>query len=223
MLNLIAIQTSRFLLGLLLFIVLSAPKDSKQYNSSGTVRFSTQKIYLVCRGTLSKAGVVAGQFNAADTNSTHVGIGYFTGNTLLVYHVSDVKRKGHSLLVDSLASYTDVEDLKYLGIWECNNTPAELEKMKQVCASYLARNIGFDPYFNIRDDDTLYCSEFCAAVLQQVDPYKFSFHPRTVPVPDGFYQAYLRRDKLTYYPVDFFQQHSGFIKVMEKRFKNTQN
>jgi hypothetical protein len=212
--------TKTFFFCILLIIALSAQKGSSGNVPGADFRFSEGSIYMFCRGTLSKAGMIAREFNQFDTNTTHVGVGFYTGNKLLIYHVSDVRRGGRSLLVDSLESFTGVEDIRYLSIWACRNSPAELEKLKQVCASYGSRKIWFDPYFNLRNDDTLYCSEFCVAVLQQVNRDKFSFPTRTIPISNSFYQSYLRRDQLTYYPVDFFQQNPYFRKVMEKRYKH---
>lgn len=180
--------------------------------------FKKNKIYLFCRGTKSKSAQIAHEFNTTDTNSTHTGIGFYKNGHLFIYHVTDVGGMGRSaLLIDSLSSFIEASDVYYLAVWECASTVKEIAALEKICANYYSRKIFFDAEFNIGDNDSLYCSEFCALVLRKLDSAKFNFQPRTITLHNILYQQILGRKQLTYYPVDFFWQNKYFTKTFSYR------
>lgn len=186
---------------------------------AGAGKLSADHIYIFCRATYSKAGLIAHGFNYTDTNITHIGIGFIKNNRVLIYNVTDNIAGETALQVDSLGSFAAPGEVYYISIWECDNTPEELERARQICAAASTRSIFFDASFTIADDDTLYCSEFCAAVLKAVNPCKFRYSLRLLVLRNALYKSFLQRKMLLYYPVDFFQQDDRFKKIFECRIK----
>lgn len=180
------------------------------------LHLSDRKIYIVARGTQSKAGLVAQTFNRMDKQITHVGIGFLIGNALRIYNVGDSGPATKSaLLVDSIGSFCQGNDIRYIAIWECDNSLAELKRAKAICRTLAESKISFDANFRISRDDTLYCSEFVAEVFRKLDAAKFQFQPRTITLNNSLYEAVLRTKTFTYFPVDFFRQNKAIRKVAE--------
>jgi hypothetical protein len=214
------------LITILLFVRLLASSQRGQIRAIDLekISFSESSFYMVCRGTLSKAALIGRQFNISDSNVTHVGIGLASGNKLLVYNVSDNYSfyNNSSFRIDSLNSFIDAPDTYCLSIWKCNSTSEEVNALKIICSSYIKRQILFDAFFNISNDDTLYCAEFCAGVLNEVNP-AFNFKPISVILDNELYKAYLKRTVLIYFPVDFFQVNANFKKIYQSVFLNVSN
>lgn len=188
--------------------------QSVEEPGTGSKGLSKDKIYLFCRGTRSKAYLLARGFNLADTASTHVGIGFLKDQRFVIYNVVDESLPGQSaLVVNSLNSFVSGEDVFYFSLWECNNNPRALSALKGILKNYEGRKITFDVRFQIADDDTLYCSEFCAQVLSRVGLGQFQ--PLTRLLGNPLFEAVLDRKTIHYYPVDFFQESDGVRKVFE--------
>jgi hypothetical protein len=176
-------------------------------------------IYIFCRGTVSKAGLISRKFNLMDSNITHIGIGFAEEGKLSIYNVSDnVSVLNSAMVVDSIESYTKSPDVFYFSIWECNNSGKDFNNFKSALSEYASKNVVFDVFFRINADDTLYCSEFCARVLAKANRKKYSFNPSVTILNNVLYQSYLGREKLIYFPVDFFETSRSFKKIFSYRF-----
>lgn len=175
--------------------------------------FRTDCIYLVCRGTQQKSGLIAEKFNRSDRNSTHVGIGLYENRQLMVYHVANISDKKSDLVIESLTDFQNPADLFYLSIWQSSSNTREVQRLKQLLQQFIRQKIVFDTDFEL-DNNKLYCSEFCALVLQQLNPKKYRFLPQEKNL-NGFLAQVLHRKVLTYYPVDFFQKNRHFKKTTE--------
>lgn len=169
-------------------------------------------IYMFCRGTRSKTGSIGRRFNQTDTNSTHAGIGFFDRGRVHIYHVTD-EPGGNALRIDSSDAFFSRADMYYFSIWEMVVTTEEFKRFRWALDSFGRRNIAFDISFRLRDDDSLYCSEFCAAVLKKSLKH-FPFAPVRRQLTNKLYAAFLNRTEIWYYPVDFFQS-AGFRKLWE--------
>ena len=183
------------------------------------IRLEENSIYFFCRGTTRKSALIAHKFNKTDTNITHVGIGFLENRSLLIYNVTDNGNNRSALLVDSLTSFILSPDVYYLGIWKMRTGLKEYENIVNTCKEYEKRKIYFDASFLISNDDTLYCSEFCALVLEKGNK-KFRFKPRSLKLNNPLYESLLDRKELIYYPVDFFEADKHFTKVFGYRFIN---
>ena len=182
--------------------------------------FSKKSIYLFCRGTKGKPGLIASHFNLRDTNITHVGVGYAESNAFRIYNVTDTKGYDNAMLLDSVNSFIAAPDVYYFSIWQCKTTGRKMLRMKRILKNYLRRKIFFDISFRLDNDDTLYCSEFCATVLNSIDSQKYHFRPVKKKLNDRLYSAILKRDEIVYYPVDFFRATNYFRLTMEFTIRN---
>lgn len=182
------------------------------------LEFEQNTLYLFCRGTIAKSGLIAEKFNNTDKKSTHVGIGYLDDNILKIYNVTDCDSSKTALVIDDLDSFT-TSSTYFLSVWKCNNNEREFLKLKQICSAFSKRKVYFDFSFTLNEKDTvLYCSEFCSRVLKQINSRKFDFKPMKM-ILEPYYQALLNREELIYYPVDFFEESPYFTKLFEINLK----
>lgn len=194
-------------------------QDHKRaYIDSSMDKLNDKNIYIFCRGTRSKPGIIANKYNTQDKNISHIGIGYVENKTVYIFNVNDITSRSQSaLFVDSIHSFVAAPDAFYLAIWEHSGTEKELMNLKRICKEYRQRKIVFDYKFNITDDDTLYCSEFVYLILKKVLP-RTPFAPFKVSLDNKLYETLLKRKELTYYPADFFTKTDLFTKVIEVSF-----
>lgn len=177
-------------------------------------------LYFFCRGTLRKSSLIAQKFNIADTNITHVALGFFEMGKPVIFHVSDnCSVPGCALRIDSLQSFLNTQDIYYFSIWQFKTDEIVVKKAKKACLEMFSKPIWFDGSFIIANDDSLYCSEFCARILNNLGEAAIKFDPITVELKNAFFQSVLERNYLTYFPVDFFQNSNLFSKLFEYRFQ----
>lgn len=174
----------------------------------------TDYIYLICRGTRQKVGLIAEKYNLKDSKSTHVGIGFVQGKNLIIYHVTNDSDGPSDLVIQSLSGFKNPNDLFYLSIWMCPSSAKEISRLKKILQSYSKQKIVFDTDFKAHNQK-LYCSEFCAEVLEKLNPKKFKFSMKRQTL-DFFSAKILGCDVLEYYPVDFFQSSVYFKKIFEQ-------
>jgi len=205
-------------------LIISALTVNGQRNSElvlikKKLTLKSNSIYFFCRGTKSKSKLIAEKFNISDTNITHVGIGFFNNKKLMIYNVSDNYASENALRIDSIDSFINSLDVYYFSVWRCNISLTGYNKIKSICEEYSKRKIYFDFSFTISNDDTLYCSEFCAAVLSKAKVKDLLFHPIIMDLNNLIYESILNRKSLTYFPVDFFQSNEIITKVFDYKFK----
>lgn len=178
------------------------------------LKLDQNTIYLFCRGTRAKSGLIAEKFNSIDKIITHVGIGYLDKEELKIYNVTDCDSSKTALVIDNLTSFIS-SGTYYLSVWKCNNTEREYLKLKEICSEYSKLKVYFDFTFTLNENDNvLYCSEFCSRVLKKTNSKKFDFKPKKIKL-EAYYQALLNRKQLLYYPVDFFENSKYFNKIFE--------
>lgn len=178
-------------------------------------------LYIVARGTTTKNKLIADICNISDRNITHVGLGTFINNKLSIYNVTDGKISNNSALsIDSLDSFIAGPNVYYLEVWKCNTTLIEFRHALVILDSFSKKKIYFDNYFSIADDNMLYCSEFCVKVLSAINNVVYFFQPKLISIKDPFIKIFLKRERLIYYPVDFFTENKNFSKVNEFFFNN---
>lgn len=201
-----------FILFMLLFFAINIFSQNRIQD----LKFEQHTIYIVCRGTKAKSGLIAEKFNSTDKNITHVGIGYYDKNELKIYNVTDRDSSKTALLIDNLDSFASASaGTYYLSIWKCNNTEGEYLKLKETCSGYSKHKLYFDFSFTLNaNDNILYCSEFCSRILKTTNSKKFDFTPKMLDL-EPYYQAILNRKQLQYYPVDFFEESIYFTKIFE--------
>ncbi|MBC7935974.1 MAG: hypothetical protein H7Y86_11545 [Rhizobacter sp.] len=172
-------------------------------------------MYIFARGTTSKSTLISHKFNYSDTNITHIGIGYSAKGKVLIYNVIDNGNSlGSALVIDSISSFIESEDVFYFSIWEYANSKAVYPKLIRALKAVAKKKIKFDSFFSL-NNNALYCSEFCYKILATISLLKRNYFPRTLNLDNELYEKILNRKVLHYFPVDFFQTGSVFTKIFE--------
>ncbi|WP_157676759.1 YiiX/YebB-like N1pC/P60 family cysteine hydrolase [Chryseobacterium sp. T16E-39] len=177
------------------------------------IEFEKEAIYLIQRGTSGKLGNVAKDFNINNKYASHLGIGYFENHVLTVYHVYVEKNSsGNSLYIEPIKNFISPKDLNYLSIWRLKNI--DLQKFDGIRNTLIQsgkENINFD--FNFAaDSKAYYCSEYVVKELQKNHVEIMSDHKKNIT---GMIRQILKKDTLTYFPVDGFENNDQAIKVFE--------
>lgn len=175
-----------------------------------------ENAYLVFRGTNTKEGFFARNFNIKDTLSSHVGLAIYTNDDWYIYHVLEVEKTLSDYNIDTLDSFLNKreDEVFYYSFWELSTLNSrKIDKLKFILNQYKSRRIIFDRSFK-KDSTKLYCSEFICKVLNTVDStlYNFEYSKRELK---GIYKTYFNKDTLEYYPVDMFQYNDNFEKIYE--------
>lgn len=179
------------------------------------------KAYLLFRGTNSKEGVIAMEYSAYNKSISHVGIVVYLEDEWRVYHILNSRNKS-DIRYEPLAYFFDVknEKIHYAGIWKIGGlSKEELSALKRMLKEFETTIVKFDRGFDSDDASKLYCSEFINYILHCVSPNKFYFPLHTIPLK-RLHAIYLRRDSLSYYPVDAFQCHENISLLAEWHFSS---
>lgn len=171
------------------------------------MNFDKSKIYIAARGTLSKRNIISKEFNIGDTNITHIGVGYFSdkGKNLKLYGITTDSKTSNDLVVETVEEFKNKTDVFYIGIWSIDITRQQRRKFINLLREFGKKGFTFDYSIDLKNNDSLlYCSEFCWKILQLVDPKGFYYQPATKSIKNTLYGSVLKRDTLSYIPVDFF-------------------
>lgn len=188
----------------------SAAQFSKAFDKA--VKDST--CYLIATGNRSKTALIAGQFNLKDSISTHVGIVMKVDGKSTVFHVTDGKTEYNAFRIEPLDTFLSADHVYYASLWRIRLPTDDYDSIVTALEEFKSASIRFDFDFETGNGNSLYCSEFCAAVLMQSGDLNLHFRPVRKELPE-FYRSVLKRDHLVYYPVDFYQNSTSFLKVFE--------
>lgn len=182
----------------------------------GHLVLDTKNAYLVFRGTDTKEGYFARDFNIKDTLSSHVGIAIYSDEVWSVYHVLENKNTPNDFNKDTFKNFLNKkqDEVFYYSIWELTTlTDNKIDTLKHILNQYESKQVIFDRSFG-KDSKKLYCSEFVCEVLSTVDSsmYNFKYFKRDLR---GIYKKYFNKDTLEYYPVDMFMYNQNFNKIHE--------
>lgn len=176
--------------------------------------FNDQSIYLIQRGTTGKLGNLAKDFNIKNKYASHLGIGFVEDHHLIIYHVyvDKNKKNNHNLFIENITDFIKPEDLNYLSIWKLKDINAnKLESIKESLKKSEKENINFDYVFD-ESDKEYYCSEFIVKKLKINNITIMSEHQKKVT---GMKKQILKKDTLTYFPVDGFESTHKAEKIFE--------
>lgn len=202
------------IMGIMLIIVIfSFHKSSSLNQTINNLALEPESIYLVQRGTTGKLGNVAKDFNIKNKYASHLGIGFVKNNRLTIYHVYVDKNKNNSnLYIEDIDQFIKPEDLNYLSIWQLKNIDKKsFRRIRQTLTESEKENINFD--FKFEENDTAYyCSEFIVRTLEKSNIEIMSDHKKNIV---GMISQILKKDTLTYFPVDGFENTGKATKVFE--------
>lgn len=190
-----------------------------QYYPAIGFKPSANAVFLCCRGTLQKQGLVAAQFNFIDSNITHVGIGFTTKDGFRIFHVSDSKKSGNYFCIETVEEFLSEKGVFYFSAWELEATGPILSEIKRNCLDEKNSRIVFDTRFSNTNGDTLYCSEFCRNILLS-SGFDCLLQKKKMRLSGDFYRMYFGADAIEYVPVDFFYPCNLVKKYYDTTFSN---
>jgi hypothetical protein len=197
------------------FILITACHNKNDLNLK-TNKLDENLAYLIFRGTNTKEGFFAKDFNVSDTINSHVGLLIYE-NEWFAYNVSNSSDNQSDLKKEKLSEFQRTKDGEVIdmSIWEIPKMDeSKTLTIKKNIDTLSQKQIVFDNFFSMKKDDKLYCSEFVVQVLSKTDPDNYKFNPVSKELK-GIYKTYFRKDSLIYYPVDIFQMNPGFKKISE--------
>lgn len=159
-------------------------------------------VYILVSGSNDKTSNLIKDYNyVGGSTYSHVSLLILDKNKRIVYDVHPRKVKFQKKISkQSIEEFLNYHfNISYLSIWLVENLDIELSK------SCIQENrvIRYDFKFDNYDDDALYCSEFVAKTLNCMFCEPFDW----ILLTKDTYQTerkVLKKDILTYYPVDFF-------------------
>ena len=176
-------------------------------------------IYIVCRGTVAKAGLIPAHFNLQDAYATHVGLGWWDGEGFFVHHVSNEKIPGmDAFRKEKLAAFISGEDVFYISLVAVKDALATPALAAKLLRAYRQQAIEFDFEFE-EGNGSYYCSEWVVAFLQKLSPAGLQFTPTKRMISHALARSLLQRDTLTYYPVDFYTGKEGWSSAKKFLFE----
>lgn len=198
---------------LLIIVVFSFHKDPSLNGRIKELKFERQTIYLIQRGTTGKLGGLAKDFNIRNLYASHLGIGFLENNTLKIYHVYvDKNRRQNNLYVENISEFIKPEDLNYLSIWQLQDIDRkQFNDIRAALIESEKQNILFDFNFN-ESNNAYYCSEYIVEELKKSNIEIMKDHKKSIT---GMARQILKRDTLTYYPVDGFENTGKAAKIFE--------
>lgn len=184
-------------------------------NSLSSINFEEKliedNIYLVCRGTTNKQNFIAENFNISNREITHIGIGLYEKDSLNIYNISiDKKINNSSLIIETLKDFISINDIFHIEIWEINANKENKIKLKSILNRYIEKEIGFDHNFDLNDNENLYCSEFVAKILNELNIFKYHSVKKK---SNRILKKLTEKEEFEYFPVDFFIQNSNLTQV----------
>jgi len=198
---------------LLIIVIFSFRKSSSLDTRIKNLDFKDQTIYLIQRGTTGKLGNLAKDYNIKNKYASHLGIGFVENNTLKIYHVYvDKNQNNNNLYTENIDEFIKPEDLNYLSIWQLKNIDSEkFNTLKKVLEQSEKENILFDYSFD-ENNKAYYCSEFIVRELKKSHIEIMSDHKKNLI---GMAKQILKKDTLTYFPVDGFENTNTASKIFE--------
>lgn len=197
----------------LIIIIFPSHTFNSLQNKIKSLELKDHSIYLIQRGTTGKLGNLAKDFNTKNPYASHLGIGFMENNSLKIYHVYIDKNKNNSnLYIESINDFIKPEDLNYLSIWQLKNIDIKsYNHIKQTLVQSEKENINFDFKFE-ENNNAYYCSEYIVRKLEQSNIKIMSDYKKKVV---GMVSQILKKDTLTYFPVDGFESNRKAIRIFE--------
>ena len=175
-------------------------------NCQNNIKWSNKMIYFVCRGTSHKVGLIAKEFNLKDSSLTHIGLGIFINDSLKIFNVSNDEKdkKNSNLLCQSFEEFANVQNIVTLRIYKKKVSRNKRKKIIYSLGNFNNKQIVFDYAFSLKNEDSLYCSEFILKILNLSDVIKNLSKFENMKKLSEFQKFVLKKDYLLYIPVDFF-------------------
>ena len=189
------------------YLIMDNKRLESAYSFSNGLTLKDSTVYLILRGSDTKLGGYAKQYNSTNPYASHLGIMIVDKGDQNVFHVNtNQNEKGSHLISESLSSFTksNQESYPYISFWEIKGLNSiAINRLQNYIKELDTASIKFDYQFNFENNEEMYCSEFVYKTLFSIDSLRFSV-PKTRKKVLKSHQFFLKKDTLDYYPVDYF-------------------
>lgn len=181
---------------------------------SQKISLNKNNVFIIGRGTSDKQNYMR-NLNIGNDYLTHIGIGLFENDNLMVYNISidKINENGSALIKEDYDSFISEKGIFYIAIWEINinlvSKADVLNEMNKISKEVIL----FDNEYKL-DNKTnkLYCSEFVAKVLNNATNNLFK--PSSTNESRSNFIRSMDRE-VFYYPVDFYIKNKSFEIIYE--------
>jgi hypothetical protein len=105
-------------------------------------------------------------FNPHDKRFSHAGIVLYENGYPYIFHIINGEGNvGNQIKRDSLGWFCDPRKNIAYGIFRYDINADEIKKLKDCISKWYAQGIRFDFSFNLKSDDSMYCSEMVSKAL----------------------------------------------------------
>jgi hypothetical protein len=108
-------------------------------------------------------------FNRHDKSYSHAGIVLFENGYPYIFHViNGEENPDEKLRRDSLSRFCNPRKNIAYGIFRYKMEAREMKSLKDLIHKWYLKGVRFDPIFNLKTDDKMYCSEMICKALARV-------------------------------------------------------
>ena len=198
----------------IIFFTAFAQKKSRHNDSVVTSAKSMIKEGdVIFRNGNSKESGLIKSFSVGDSSFSHCGIALkdFYGN-IKVYHMLGGHRINNTdLHEDGFDDFVSDSANKSFAVFRYKLTTSECKKLKKYIDKLKEEEVKFDFQFSCLSKDTLYCTEMIVRSIEYATNGRVRFELFTRDISANPVRYFLKRNSLTYYPLEFLQNNRYII------------
>jgi len=124
---------------------------------------------LICRTGIDFSSQSLQMMSTQDKSFSHGGLAFIENGQVMIYHsiASATDTATDNFRKEPLDSFVNPKLQSALGIYRYKLSTEEINCMCNTFQDMERRHVPFDKYFNLADDDKLYCSEAIAKALKK--------------------------------------------------------
>ncbi|MCX8019012.1 MAG: YiiX/YebB-like N1pC/P60 family cysteine hydrolase [Chitinophagaceae bacterium] len=124
---------------------------------------------IIFRNGTDEISRAARAFNRKDTSFSHCGIVFRENDTFFVYHIIGGQyNPSGKLMKEPLNRFCNPQEFDRIGLCRFPLSITMSQQLHEHVKQMYTAGLRFDPFFNIRSDDKMYCSEFVFKTLNTV-------------------------------------------------------
>ncbi len=165
-------------------------------------------------------------FNRQDKSYSHAGIVLFEQGHPFVYHiVNGEENPDEKLRKDSLSQFCDPRKNLAYGIFRYGMDADEIRKLKILIYKWYTKEVQFDPTFNLKTNDKMYCSEMIRKALARVTNKRILIETTDITTTEArFFSAYTHlpfsyTSKLQIVSIDNLYKNPSCFLIKEYNYK----
>jgi Permuted papain-like amidase enzyme, YaeF/YiiX, C92 family len=165
-------------------------------------------------------------FNRLDKSYSHAGIVLFENGYPYIFHiVNGEENPDEKLRKDSLSRFCNPRKNMAYGIFRYNMDAREIKRLKDLIHKWYAKGVQFDPVFNLKTDDKMYCSEMIRKALARVTGKRILIETTKLTGTEArLFSAYSHlpftyTSKLRIVSIDNLYKHSSCCLIKEYNYK----